>query len=181
MNEGKAALEIMSRNMNNIEASLAFYNNIEKMKTESIRKLKSDLYLNAKKYPKKVILRNMRVNGKCEKFSFGSIENIGIICFEFQDYYSKPSLGVRFLGRFRHSEFAGVHRSRINRLLNENIKNKQFKSSNWWPAKDKFEPFNWSNSSEPWQMMKDNTMATKILNEVLEIYNVLIENGYKIT
>ena len=96
-------------------------------------------------------------------------------------YYNKPSLGVRFLGKFRHSEFASEHKSKINRLLNENIKNKQFESSSWWPAKDKFEPFDWRSSSKPWQMMKDDTMATKILDEVLEIYKVLIENGYEIT
>ena len=182
MNEGKTVLEIMSRNKNTIiEASLAFHNNVEKMKKEFVGKLKLDLYLNAKICPQKLILRNMKVDNKYEKFSFGSIENIGTICFEFQDYYNKPSLGVRFLGKFRHSEFASEHKSKINRLLNENIKNKQFKSSSWWPAKDKFEPFDWRSSSKPWQMMKDDTMAIKILDEVLEIYKVLTENGYEIT
>ncbi|ABE75569.1 hypothetical protein Pcryo_1792 [Psychrobacter cryohalolentis K5] len=181
MNECKTALEIMRRNKNTIEASLAFHNNVEKMKKEFVGKLKLDLYLNAKSYPQKLILRNMKVDNKYEKFSFGSIENIGIICFEFQDYYNKPSLGVRFLGKFRHSEFASEHKSRIKSLLNENIKNKQFESSSWWPAKDKFEPFDWRSSSKPWQMMKDDTMAIKILDEVLEIYKVLIENGYEIT
>lgn len=181
MNEHKAALEIMSRNENNMEASLAFHNNVEKMKKGFVGKLKLDLYLNAKSYPQKIILRNMKVDNKYKKFSFGNIENIGFICFEFQDYYNKPSLGVRFSGKFRHSEFASEHKSRISRLLNENIRNKKFESSNWWPAKDKFEPYDWRSSSKPWQMMKDNTMATKILNEVLEIYKVLIENDYKIT
>ena len=62
-----------------IEASLAFHNNVEKMKKEFVGKLKLDLYLNAKSYPQKIILRNMKVDNKYEKFSFGSIENIGII------------------------------------------------------------------------------------------------------
>lgn len=149
MNECKTALEIMSRNKNTIEDSLAFHNNVEKMKKDFVGKLKLDLYLNAKNYPQKIILRNMKVDNKYEKF--------------------------------RHSEFASEHKNKINRLLNENIKNKQFASSNWWPAKDKFEPFDWRSSSKPWQMMKDDTMATKILDEVLEIYKVLIENGYEIT
>ena len=181
MYEDSKVVEIMSRNEQNIEASLVLYNNVERMKKNFIGKLKSDLYLNAKNHPKKIILRNMKVDNKYEKFSFGNIENIGLICFEFQDYYNKPSLGVRFLGKFRYSEFANEHKSRINRLLNENIKNKQFKSSNWWPAKDKFEPFDWGSSSKPWQMMKDDTMARKILDEVVEIYKVLVENGYEIT
>lgn len=181
MLEDSKVLEIISRNEQNIEASLALYNNIERMKKDFIKKLKSDLYLNAKNYPQKIILRSMKVDNKYEKFSFGNIENIGLICFEFQDYYNKPSLGVRFLGKFRYSEFANKHKSRINELLNENIKDKQFKSSNWWPAKDKFEPFDWRISSKPWQMMKDDTMAIKILDEVLEIRKILIENGYEIT
>lgn len=181
MHEDSTVLEIMSRNEQNIGASLALHNNIEIMKKNFIGNLKSDLHLKAKNHPQKIIIRNIKADNKYEKFSFGNIENIGLICFEFQDYYNKPSLGVRFLGKFRYSEFANEHKSRINRLLNENIKNKQFKSSNWWPAKEKFEPFDWRSSSKPWQMMKDNTMATKILDEVLEIYKVLIENGYKIT
>lgn len=181
MNEDNTILEVMGQNEESIEASLVFHNNVERMKKEFVGKLKSDLYLNANKHPQKIILRNMRVNNKYEKFSFGSIENIGLICFEFQDYYDKPSLGVRFLGKFRYSEFANEHKSRINKLLNENIENKQLTSSNWWPAKDKFEPFDWRNSSKPWQMMKDGTMVTKILNEVIEIYEVLSENGYEIT
>ncbi|MFW2476177.1 MAG: hypothetical protein ACN4EP_04650 [Sediminibacterium sp.] len=181
MLKDSTVLEIMSRNEQNIEASLALHNNVEMMKKYFIEKLKLDLYLNAKNNPKKIILRNMKVDNKYEKFSFGNVENIGFICFEFQDYYNNPSLGVRFLGKFRYSEFANENKSRINRLLNQNIKDKQFKISNWWPAKGKFEPFDWRNSSKPWQMMKDDTMATKILDEVLEIYNVLIENGYEIT
>ncbi len=40
MNECKTALEIMSRNKNTIEASLAFHNNVEKMKKEFVGKLK---------------------------------------------------------------------------------------------------------------------------------------------
>lgn len=181
MLKDSTVLEIMSRNEQNIEASLALHNNVEIMKKHFIEKLKSDLYLNAKKNPQKIILRNIKVNNKYEKFSFGNVENIGFICFEFQDYYNNPSLGVRFLGKFRYSEFANENKSRINRLLNQNIKNKQFKCSNWWPAKGKFEPFDWRSSSKPWQMMKDDTMATKILDEVLEIYKILIENGYEIT
>lgn len=181
MNEHDTILEVISRNEESIEASLALHNNVEIMKKYFIKKLKSDLYLNAKNNTRKIIPRNMKVDNKYEKFSFGSVENIGFICFEFQDYYNNPSLGVRFLGKFRYSEFAYAHKSRINRLLNQNIKNKQFKSSNWWPAKGKFEPFDWRSSSKPWQMMKDDTMATKILDEVLEIYRVLIENGYEIT
>ncbi|MDN6326494.1 MAG: hypothetical protein L0J48_00560, partial [Alkalibacterium sp.] len=86
MLEDSKVLEIISRNEQNIEASLALYNNIERMKKDFIKKLKSDLYLNAKNYPQKIILRSMKVDNKYEKFSFGNIENIGLICFEFQDY-----------------------------------------------------------------------------------------------
>ncbi|WP_372887627.1 hypothetical protein [Psychrobacter sp.] len=181
MNEDNKIVEVMSLKQNNLETSLALYNNIGKMKKSFVEKLKLDLRINAKNHSRNLVLRNMRVDNKYEKFSFGNIKNIGIICFEFQDYYNKPSLGIRFSGKYRNSEYASEHKSRINRLLNDNIQNKQFKSSNWWVAKDRFEPFNWSSSSTPWEMMKDDTMATKILDEVLEIYQILVQNDYEIT
>lgn len=181
MNEDNAVLEIMNQSAESIEASLIIHNNVERMKRELIEKFKSDLHLHVKNLSQNITMKHMRVGSKYEKISFGSIENIGFICFEFQDYYSKPYLGVRFLGKFKDSEFANQHKSKINIVLNENIKNKQFRSSNWWPAEDRFEPFGWKNSSEPWQMIKDDTMAIKILDEVLEIYEALTKNGYEIT
>lgn len=181
MAEDNAVLEVMNRNDDSMEASLIIHNNVKRMKGELIEKLKSDLRLHVEDYPQNIILRNMRVGNKHEKFSFGSLENIGFICFEFQDYYNNPNLGVRFLGKYKTSKFANQHKNKINGILNESIKNKRFKGSNWWPAKGKFEPFNWKSSSKPWQMIKDDTMAVKILDEVLEIYEVLTKNGYEIT
>ena len=45
---------------------------------------------------------------------------------------------------------------------------------------ERFEPFAWKSSGIPWQMIKDDTMAIKILDEVIEIYEVLTENGYEV-
>jgi len=181
MHEDNTVLEIMNRNEESIEASLIIHNNVERMKRELIEKLKSDLQIRMKDLPQNITLRHIKIGKRLEKFIFGRIENIGFICFEFQDCYIKPHLGVKFLGKFKDSEFANQHKIKINKALNDNIKNKQFKTSSWWPAEDRFEPFGWKSSSEPWQMIIDDTMAIKILDEVLEIYEALTKNGYEIT
>lgn len=180
MHEGNTVLEIMNLNEENIEASLIIHNNVERMKKKFLEKLKSDLQLRMKDIPQNITLRHIKMGKRLEKFIFGRIENIGFICFEFQDSYIKPHLGVKFLVGFKDSELANEHKIKINKVLNDNIKNKQFRASNWWPAMERFEPFAWKSSGIPWQMIKDDTMAIKILDEVIEIYEVLTENGYEV-
>ena len=180
MNMENAVLEIMQGSEENIEASIQISNNVDAMKKKLIDKLKSDLHSKIKNYPQNLVLKNYDIGEKYEKFNFGSLEGIGFICFEFQNYYSKPYIGVRFFGKFKGSELATIHKDKINKILTENINNKPFKKSNWWPAEANFTPFGWNISSKPWLMIRDGSMATKILDEIVEIYEVLTKNGYEI-
>lgn len=181
MSESNAVLEIIKQNPETINASMKVFSSIEYMKKDLVAKLKRQLLEKSLKPEYQFNIENKNIDINYEKIIFGTIKDIGTICFEFQTKYSRPFLGVRFLSKaVRDSNIASQYTSDVNNGLNKNIQGEVFKTSNWWPSYYKFQPYGWQNSSQPWQMIHTGEMADKILKEVNVIRTALIEDGYTI-
>ena len=181
MSESNAVLEIIKQNLETIDASMKVFSSIERMKEGLIEKLKKELLEKSEGSEYQNKIQNKNVDAAYEKIIFGTIEDIGTICFEFQNKYSRPFLGVRFLSKaVRDSSMAAQYTNDINSLLNSSFHGNIFKTSSWWPSYYKFQPYSWQNSSKPWQMIHTGEMSDKILEEVNVIRTVLIQNGYTI-
>lgn len=181
MSKSNAVLEIIKRNPETIDASMKVFSSIDYMKKDLVAKLKRQLLEKSLKPEYQFNIENKNIDINYEKIIFGTIKDIGTICFEFQTKYSRPFLGVRFLSKaVRDSNIASQCISDVNNGLNKNIQGKVFKTSNWWPSYYKFQPYGWQNSSQPWQMIHTGEMADKILKEVNVIRTALIEDGYTI-
>lgn len=181
MSESNAILDIIKQNPETINASMKIFSSIEYMKRDLVEKLKKELLEKSERPEYQFNIENKNVNINYEKIVFGTIKDIGTICFEFQTKYSRPFLGVRFFSKaVRDSSVAAQYTNDINHLLNNNMIREVFKTSSWWPSYYKFQPYGWQNSSKPWQMIHTGEMADKILEEVNAIREVLVEGGYTI-
>ncbi len=169
----------------NIEVSLQIANNVDEMKKQLIQKLVQDVKTKfSEKYsdkPFQLDVSNIGEGKSYEQINL-KISNFdkGDISLEFQkSNFDIPCLGIKF-----HQEAdvkSNLHSEKMKSLLEEHFRDKKIWTSPLWPAGYYFDPRDWKNSSKVWLMVRDRSMATKILDEIVEIYEVLIKNGYEIT
>ena len=107
------------------------------------------------------------------------IEGIGFIRFEFNGKsLNAPFLGIKLYKDNVHSAESSDMNKALNHVFAESSYNMRTKSSEWWPVHYNFQPKDWENSSDAWQMIHTGEMAIKILAEVEAIYKVLADSGY---
>lgn len=179
MNEDNAILDIMGHSEDNIEASLKIAKNIKTMKSQLIKKLKMDLIerIDACGYKYRI---SEAYDGNYEQhIVFAMIEGIGFIRFEFNGKsLNAPFLGIKLYKDNVHSAESSDMNKALNHVFAESSYNMRTKSSEWWPVHYNFQPKDWENSSDAWQMIHTGEMAIKILAEVEAIYKVLADSGY---
>ncbi|PNK59675.1 PD-(D/E)XK nuclease family protein [Psychrobacter sp. FDAARGOS_221] len=175
MSKSNAVLEIMKQDTSSIEASLMVQNNIERMKESLILELINQLI--EKNTNPKINIEYSKEHSRHGLITFATVESIGFVCFEFDRPYNNPDLGFRFISeKQRDHEDAPRHIEQFNKKLNDQIHNKVFKSSWWYPAYYSFEPYDlWDTTTKPWEQIINGEMAKKILGEAEQIVEALSE------
>ncbi|WP_230656584.1 PDDEXK-like family protein [Psychrobacter sp. I-STPA10] len=179
MTEENAVLELMIDSKYSIDSSFKIFHNLKQMKIYFIQKLKNDLseaIKNSKERPYKLTSTKLKIWNKNEKIIF-LIPNNKIeihLDFEGTDFH-RPHLGIYSKEESYNQD--NEEFIKTEKLFREKFISKNPESCNHWAGWYEFQPHDWWNSSEPWQMIKDGTMAEKIIDEVDAIYQLLKENN----
>lgn len=178
MSKSNAVLEIMKQDTSSIEASLMVQNNIDRMKESLILELINQLKeKNNTNNNSRMKIEYSKEHSRHGLITFATVKNIGFVCLEFDRPYNNPDLGFRFISeKQRDHEDAARHIEQFNKMLNDKIDHKIFKSSVWYPAYYSFEPYDlWDTTTKPWEQIINGEMAKKILNEAEQIVEALSE------
>jgi len=175
MNEENAVLEIMKQSESNLDASLKIYKNVQKMRIELIKKLKTDLISKCQDREYTLDFDNIGKGKNCEYFGFRMTDDpIGFISLEFATDFNNPVLGIRFYTEEDTKEPDNQpYAIEVKRVFNHQFTNNKIVSNKWWPAYYEFQPFDWKSAGRPWYQIETGAMASKVLEEVDVIYCML--------
>lgn len=181
MNMENTVLEVMQQSKENIEASIQISNNVDAMKKELIKVLIQDV---KGKFSNRYVKRpyNLDFSNIGEGKSFEQINikipnfDRGYISFEFQrSNFDLPCLGIKFhkeadVKSYRYSE-------KMKSVLEKYYNGEKIWKSPLWPAGYYFKPQDWKSSSDAWMKIKSGEMATKIMDEMDTMFQILNDNG----
>jgi hypothetical protein len=176
MNEDNAVLEIIKQNSDTIDASIKVSNTVDRMKKELMERLKTDLSEKCKKTDYELDISYLGNGKNYERINFiVPGYEIGYICFEFQGAnFDRPCLGIKFISKKEVK--SSSYTEKMKTVLNTVLTNKKVSSSPLWPAYYYFQHQDWKGSSKPWQMINEEKMADKILEEMDNVFNALKNN-----
>lgn len=180
MDKDNAVLDIINQDPNTIDASIKIANNVNHMKKQLIEKLKKDLKNLCAKCEHADYQLDLSYIGEGNNYEQINLKipgfDVGYICFEFQSRdFNHPYIGIKF-----NSEEEGrpyYQNAKMKTVLNQQLPDKKISSSSLWPAGYYFDPQDWQGSSDAWLMIHDGRMASRILEEMDKVYQVLKDHG----
>lgn len=177
MNEENTVVEILLKDLNNLESAIKIYNAVSEAKNQLMHDLTQQLKAKIQTKPYELSYMNL---GSQSYAGFGVIfPDTGIeFCFEFQSRdFNNLCIGYTAIDRkFTKGE---KEFNETAQQIRETLSTKRAKTSPAWLGWYDYEYCNWDSDPKVWSKIQNGTLSEEIVREIDFLYQNLIDNNIK--